>query len=136
MLAQPSILYVEDSHLSRTVMEILLRDIMKLQHVTIFEDSSNFATRIHAIEPKPDIIFLDIHMEPIDGFEMLSILHETEVFQDTPIIALTASVMNEEIEMLRTVGFSGCIAKPIDKDRFPRLLEQALRGEPVWNIFH
>ena len=131
----PAVLYVEDDSLSRKVMQILLRGTMKLEHVTIFEDSSNFIEKAMALDPKPDVIFLDIHMNPIDGFEMLKLLRASEKFQSSYIVAMTASVMNEEVVKLQSAGFDGCIAKPIDKNRFPALLETILKGETVWSIF-
>jgi CheY-like chemotaxis protein len=130
-----SILYVEDDAMSRKVMQMLLRGSMKLEHVTIFEDSSDFMAKALAITPKPDVIFLDIHMMPIDGFEMLRLLRESDSFRSSRIVAMTASVMNEEVARLQTAGFDGCIAKPIDKNRFPILLEDILQGNKIWNIF-
>src|SRR5689334_12652269 len=135
MNQNPAVLYVEDDSLSRKVMQMLLRGAMKLEHVTIFEDSSNFIEKALALDPKPDVIFLDIHMNPIDGFEMLKLLRASEKFQSSYIVAMTASVMNEEVAKLQSVGFDGCIAKPIDKNRFPTLLENILKGETVWSIF-
>jgi CheY-like chemotaxis protein len=135
MSQNPSILYVEDDAMSRKVMQLLLCGTMKLEHVTIFEDSTDFMLKTMALSPKPDVIFLDIHMNPIDGFEMLTLLRESETFRSCRIIAMTASVMNEEVARLQTVGFDGCIAKPIDKTRFPILLEEILQGNKVWNIF-
>ena len=51
------------------------------------------------------------------------------------MIALTASVMNVEVNLLKQPGFDGAIAKPIDEIMFPDLLNQILDGEQVWNIF-
>lgn len=130
----PSILYVEDDPMSRAVMEIILVEQMGLHNVAIFEDSTGFEDRISQLPFVPDIVFLDIHMEPIDGFQMLHILRSHQVYEDLPIIALTASVMNEEIAKLRTVGFSGVIPKPIDLDSFPELVEKIRAGAEIWRI--
>ena len=135
MNQNPVVLYVEDDMLSRKVMQMLLCNTMKLEHVTIFEDSSDFMEKALALDPKPDVIFLDIHMNPIDGFEMLKRLRASEKFQSSYIVAMTASVMNEEVAKLQSAGFDGCIAKPIDKNRFPSLLGNILKGETVWSIF-
>jgi CheY-like chemotaxis protein len=131
-----SILYVEDDPMSRMVMQMLLKGRMQLEHVTIFEDSSNFMNKAAAIVPPPDVIFLDIHMQPLDGFEMLKLLRTTATFDNTPVVAMTASVMNEEVAKLQTSGFDGCIAKPIDKNSFPQLLDRILQGEKVWSILY
>ncbi|HRF96090.1 MAG TPA: response regulator, partial [Aggregatilineales bacterium] len=64
----PVVLYVEDDPMSREVMKLLLTRRMKFDHVHILEDSTDFMTRLISLPEKPDIIFLDIHMEPMDGF--------------------------------------------------------------------
>lgn len=133
---QPAILYVEDDPQSRKLMSILLKGRMKLTHVTILEDSQNFVENVTAIDPKPDVILLDIHMKPYNGFEMLEMLRKIQTFDGTPIVALTASVMNEEVQKLRSIGFNGCLAKPIDLQSFPEMLDRILDGETVWRIFN
>ena len=49
-----------------------------------------------------------------------------------PIIALTASVMREEVRKLMSAGFNGCLAKPIDLATFPDTLRRIMAGEAVW----
>jgi CheY-like chemotaxis protein len=82
----------------------------------------------------PDFIFLDIQMKPFSGFEILKMIRETEEYADIPVIALTASVMNEEIEMLRKAGFNSVIAKPLDQQTFPRILEDIMHGKEIWKV--
>lgn len=129
-----TVLYVEDDPLSIEVMDFLLREDMGLSHVFIWDSSDDFVARVEALNPKPDVIFLDIHMRPHNGFEMLNYLRQMSGFGDTPIVAMTASVMNEEVQTLRAAGFSGAIGKPIDQVEFPEIFERILRGEAVWRI--
>lgn len=133
---QPVILYVEDDPQSRKLMSMLLKGRMKLPHVTILEDSKNFLVNMETLDPKPDVILLDIHMKPYNGFEMLSMLRELPWAEQTPIVALTASVMNEEVQQLRSMGFNGCLAKPIDLDTFPDTLNHIISGEIIWRIIN
>ncbi|MFN8372367.1 MAG: response regulator [Anaerolineae bacterium] len=130
----PAVLYVEDDPQSREIMYLLLVDQMGLENVTIYEDSTDFMDRIMGLNPKPDVILLDIHMRPYTGFDMLEMLRNHEDFRDTPIVALTASVMNEEVYKLKTAGFSGVIAKPLDLDAFPQILDRILHSETVWYV--
>lgn len=134
MMNQPAVLYVEDDPQSRKLMAMLLKGRMKLSHVTILEDSQNFLDHMEALDPKPDLILLDIHMKPYNGFEMLAMLRQLEWVDSTPIVALTASVMNEEVQQLQQAGFNGCLAKPIDLETFPQTLERVLAGETIWRI--
>lgn len=130
----PAILYVEDDARSARIMKMLLTGAMNLQHVNIFEESSNFIERVEALSPQPDVIFLDIHVKPYDGFEMLQMLREHPNYRKVPVVALTASVMNEEVEQLRLAGFDSCFAKPLDIDQFPDRLQRVLNGEVMWYI--
>lgn len=127
-------LYVEDDETSRMVMEVILPYWGEDWELTLFEDSTDFINKLVALSPQPDVIFLDIHMTPHTGFEMLVMLRELDDYRDTTVIALTASVMNEEIDKLKTVGFDGAIAKPIKREVFPQILSQICNGEMVWHI--
>lgn len=130
----PRVLYVEDDPMSRLVIDILLREQVGLHHLAIFEDSQDFIARVETLPFIPDIVLLDIHVKPIDGFEMLELLRNHTTYQSKPIVALTASVMNEDIARLKGAGFNGVLAKPIDSGTFPDTLNRLLKGESIWKI--
>lgn len=127
-------LYVEDDETNRQVIELLLPYWGQEYTLTIFEDSSNFMDKLTALSPSPDVIFLDIHMKPLSGFEMLKLIRTDESFAGTTVIAVTASVMNDEINKLKTAGFDGTIAKPINRSIFPDLLSRICKGEKIWHV--
>jgi CheY-like chemotaxis protein len=131
---QPCVLYVEDDAQSRRIMYITLVKRMQLPHVTILENSNGFLEYVKALDPKPDVVFLDIHVRPLDGFQMLEILRGMDEYQHVPIVALTASVMNEEVFKLRTAGFTACISKPIDVSTFPDIMHDIIAGQFAWNV--
>jgi CheY-like chemotaxis protein len=128
-----AILYVEDDARSRKVMRLMLMQL-GFTNVTIFEDSADFLGRTLAISPKPDVIFLDIHVKPHTGFEMLAMVRATPELANIPVVALTASVMNEEVDQMRSSGFNSCLAKPLHLESFPDLLMRILQGENIWRI--
>lgn len=129
----PVFLYVENDELSREVMRTLLTRGLGYRDLTMFETSAHFEQHLDNLPRKPDVIFLDIHMEPVDGFEMLKMIRRSKHCYATPVIALTASVMYEEVRRLREAGFDGAIAKPINYDTFPGALDRILHGEQIWN---
>lgn len=133
-MTEPTFLYVEDDEMSRIVMKMMMTRMLGFENLTIFEGSQDFLDRLLSLNVLPDYIFLDIHMEPLSGFEMLDMIRETEVVADTPVIALTASVMNEEIEMLREAGFNSVLAKPLDQATFPAMLEDIMSGKEIWKV--
>src|SRR5258708_33681308 len=115
-------------------MEMLILRGLHYECLHLLENSEQFSQRLEGLTPRPKIIFLDIHMKPLNGFQMLELLRQHPDYWDKRIIALTASVMNEEVELLKQAGFDGAIAKPIDQSSFPILLNQIFSGQPVWNI--
>lgn len=129
-----SVLYVEDNPESRDVLRLLFRTRLKPAHLIVFDDSENFVERVAALQPRPTLILLDIHVKPLSGFQMLEILRGQPEFRDTPIVALTASVMNEEVQQLQTAGFHSVISKPISLSTFPDLMKRIIAGENIWRI--
>ena len=136
MSESPVVLYVEDDPNSRIVLKMVLTARMNINQVIAFEDSKDFLARVERLQPHPNIIFLDIHVKPFDGFEMLKRLREHDQFQTTPVVALTASVMSNEIQELMDAGFDGCVAKPIDMHTFPTTFNRILSGDKVWWVIN
>lgn len=132
--ANPQILYVEDDMLSRSVAEILLKQVMGFQHVTTFENSEDFINRLQKLTEKPDVIFLDIQMRPHDGYELLEMLRKHDDYANAIVVALTANVMAHDVEKLRQVGFNGLIGKPLMREIFPQLIQNIIAGQAVWYI--
>jgi len=65
--------------------------------------------RIH----HPDVILLDMKMPVMDGYQAAAILKEDEQLQAIPVIAITASVMQDYQEKIYGAGCNGFIRKPI-----------------------
>jgi CheY-like chemotaxis protein len=133
-LQQTYFLYVEDNESNRKVMQLIMQKALKVNDLAVFENSNEFMQRVKALPQIPQVALLDIHVRPHDGFAMLEMLRADPDYQDTKIIALTASVTNEEVEQLRTSGFDGGIGKPLRVSTFPDLLERILNGETIWHI--
>jgi PAS domain S-box-containing protein len=67
-----------------------------------------------AIKELPDVIFMDLKMPKMNGYEATKLLKYKEQTREIPIIALTASVLGFNKEMLDECNFSGYLAKPVD----------------------
>lgn len=130
----PVFLYVEDDMFSRKVIDVTMRRRMHLEKITFFSDSADFETRVNALEETPGIIFLDIQIGPLDGYDMLKLLRASERFKGAKVIAMTANVMAHDVDSLRRAGFDGLIGKPIIQEVFPELLNRILHGESIWYV--
>ncbi len=70
-----------------------------------------------------DLIILDIQMPDIDGVSLLQMMREHDSADRTPVVALTANVLNDEAERLLELGFDYFLGKPIDEEKFRALLD-------------
>ena len=128
------LLCVEDDSSNRLVMKLLVEKTLNVRYCEIFEDSADLLPRVRNLPVRPDIILLDIHVSPFNGFQMLKMIREDSVYFDTKVVALTASVMNEEVERLRKSGFDGAIGKPISLSIFPVVIERIMNNESIWQV--
>ena len=69
-----------------------------------------------------DLIILDIQMPDIDGVSLLHMMRQQQPDDQTPVVALTANVLNDEAGRLIELGFDYFLGKPIDEDKFRGLL--------------
>lgn len=133
-MKQSYILYVEDDPGSQKVMLGLVETLASPVELNIFADSKNFIARVEALNPEPDIFLLDIHVAPLNGFEMLNRLRAHHRYAQKMVVALTASVMNEEVNKLKQAGFDGVLAKPLRFKDFPHLIQRIFDGEHLWTV--
>lgn len=133
-MSQPSFVYLEDDSNSRKVMLILLKNVMGYSNLTVFEDSANLMEKLQVLSTVPTVLFVDIQIEPQDGFQILQMVKDEPRYRDTVVIALTSSVTVNDVNQLKARGFDGLIGKPLLDDVFPELVERILSGEQVWYI--
>ena len=131
---KPAILYVEDDSASILVMRMIMEKVMRIPTMIVFRNSDRFMERVRLLGFIPDLFLLDIQIKPHNGFDLLRMLHSDSKYKTCKIVALTASVMNEEVDKLKQSGFDGAIAKPLNISAFPGLIERIVRGESVWYV--
>ena len=72
-----------------------------------------------------DLIFMDIHMPVMDGIEAAPKI--IELGSGTPIIAMTANVMSEDLEKYKNLGMENHISKPFTSQELWRCLLKHLK---------
>lgn len=125
---------VEDEPSNRLVLRLLVEKMLRTRYCVILENSVDFMRRVHDLPARPGIFLLDIHVSPFNGFQMLKMIREDPIHFNAKVVALTASVTNEEVERLREGGFDGAIGKPITLCSFPIAIERIMKGERVWQV--
>lgn len=107
------VLIVEDNNLNM----MLLRDILTLHACEIIE-AVNGAEAIGLVaEERPDIVLMDLHLPGMDGITATRILKAEESFRDIPVLAITAAASGTDFDEIISMGFDGCVTKPIEVER-------------------
>lgn len=110
-------LVVDDMEINRTLFSKML-DLCKCEAVTA---SSGIEAVKAASSKKFDIIFMDIKMPGMDGFEAAKKIRET-TSRHIPIIALTGFAIEGEEEKYISQGMDDCLGKPVEFEKLCRML--------------
>ena len=76
-----------------------------------------------------DLIVMDIRMPEMDGYQAANIIKKS--IPSLPIVALTASVMRDDYELMRRDNFSGYLRKPVLKQELIRELKKHLSYQTI-----
>jgi two-component system cell cycle response regulator DivK len=109
------ILYIEDNFDNR----ILIKRVLEAEGYTVIEAANGVTGLELATSSAPDLILMDINLPDIDGYECTARLRQMDVIHRTPIVALTANVMEGDSQRALDAGCDGYIPKPIDVDILP-----------------
>lgn len=111
------ILLVEDNRINQKVALMLFK---KAGYQYVVANDGQEAVDIYSKDHHFDIILMDLMMPVKDGFEAskdIRAYEKSKGLPETPIIAVTASVINDDIQQCYNVGMNAYIPKPIKPDK-------------------
>jgi len=85
-----------------------------------------------AQEQRPAVILMDLVMPIMTGFEAVQRLRQMPEFQETLIIATSASVFEADQEKSRVIGCDVFLPKPVEEDKLFNILVNRLKLEWVY----
>ncbi len=122
---QVRILLVEDNPVNQSLATIMLNK--GGCHVETADNGREAVERFTSRADMFDLIFMDVQMPEMDGYEATRLIRE-KGFGGIPIIALTAHAMKGEQEKCLASGMNDYITKPIKKDiLFEKIKEWVFR---------
>jgi two-component system response regulator len=76
------------------------------------------------LNDKPKVILLDLKMPKVDGIEVLQKIKTDDNTKTIPVVVLTSSKEDPDIEKCYKLGANSYIVKPVDFDSFQKVVTQ------------
>lgn len=116
------VLIAEDNPVNMALTKVFVNELVADAHIIEARDG-NEAVNLFQKE-QPDIIFMDIQMPDLNGYEATRKIRALEDQVEIPIIALTAGSMSGEKEKCLMAGMNDFLAKPLRKKTFGTMLKK------------
>ena len=114
------ILLVEDNSINQRIAKIMLEEVGC--RVDIIDNGRDVLERLQD-GCNYDLIFMDIGLPDISGFDVVALLRKQEWLCEVPIIAMTAHILERDKQQCFAVGMNGIIVKPISHDEIVGTLQ-------------
>lgn len=115
-----TILVVDDVEDNRKVLHDLLEGICF--NVLLAKNGEEALVLLK--DSRPDLIFMDLFMPVMDGYQLLSKLKEFDDYRQTPVLAISANVTEKERAL--KAGFDAFLAKPTAQEQIVEVLGKFL----------
>ena len=119
-------LVVEDNEINQRV----AREILERLGATV-EFASNGIEALDKADPGHDIIFMDIQMPEMDGYEATKRLRQVDLFREKPIIAMTAGVFKEDKRRCFEAGMDDFVMKPVTPDSLVAIMKKWVSEDKI-----
>lgn len=94
--------------------------------LTRAEDGRHGLDTLSKMDPIPDLIFLDINMPRMNGWECLEGIKANKKSAGIPVVMFTTSSFKAEISKAKDLGASLFVTKPFDYSGFKDVLQHAI----------
>ncbi len=106
------VMVIDDSKTIRRTAETLL----KKQGCEVVTAADGFEALAKIAEHKPDIIFVDIMMPRLDGYQTCALIKHNRIFRETPVVMLSSKDSIFDKARGRIVGSQQYLTKPFTRD--------------------
>jgi two-component system cell cycle response regulator DivK len=104
----------------------LVRDILQVKGYRTLEAGTGEEGLALAAQHKPDLVLMDIQLPGINGIDARKALRANPATAAIPVIAVTASVMQHDRQLITEAGFDAYLGKPLDLKQFLDTVKRVL----------
>ncbi|WP_318312616.1 response regulator [Flagellimonas crocea] len=127
-----NIFLADDDEDDRLFFAEALKEIPLTIEISEFENGVGLMGNLYSDEKLPDVIFLDLYMPMMNGFECLSDIRNEDKFKNIPVIIYSTSFHKEEVERLYKMGASGYLKKPSSYNQLKTVVYKCLKNVEDW----
>ena len=109
-----TILLIDDDRDDRDFFCQAVAKVSDLYCIALDDGNKMFPKLTNEEINRPDIIFLDVNMPQMNGWECLELLKHSERFKDIPVIMYSTSKHKEETDKAKVLGALYFFTKPSD----------------------
>lgn len=120
------VMVVDDSVTIRRTAETLL----KREGYEVITADDGFEALSKIVDSDPDIIFLDIMMPRLDGYQTCSVIKNNRRFRDKPVVMLSSKDGIFDKARGKLVGSEQFVSKPFTKEDLLETIQQHVGGAP------
>ncbi|WP_264524719.1 PAS domain S-box protein [Flavobacterium sp. N502536] len=118
-------LIVEDNKVNMLLLKTIIKNLYSGAYIHECENGYEAVSQFESINP--DLVFMDIQMPIMNGYETTRAIRNTIIGKDIPIIAVTAGAEKEERNKCLSAGMDDYISKPIMKGSVEEALVKWLK---------
>ena len=118
------VLVIDDSKTIRRTAETLLKKV----GCVVVTATDGFDALAKIADSKPDIIFVDIMMPRLDGYQTCALIKNNNEFKDTPVIMLSSKDGLFDKAKGRIVGSDEYLTKPFSKNELLGAIQAHVGG--------
>jgi CheY-like chemotaxis protein len=118
------ILLVDDDEDDQLLFLDAMREIDKSIICCVANDGLEAILSLHTKSPVPDLIFLDLNMPKMNGYQCLAQIKKEMMFKEIPVVIYTTSRIESDRDRTLKMGASYFLTKPSD---FSELIEELTR---------
>ena len=120
------VMVVDDSVTIRRTAETLL----KREGYVVITADDGFEALPKIVDNRPDIIFLDIMMPRLDGYQTCSVIKNNSLFKGIPVVMLSSKDGVFDKARGKLVGSEQFVTKPFTKEDLLEAIHQYVRATP------
>ncbi len=114
------VMVIDDSKTIRRTAETLL----KKEGCDVITANDGYEALAKIADNKPDIIFVDIMMPRLDGYQTCALIKHNQKFRNTPVIMLSSKDGLFDRARGRIVGSEQYLTKPFTKEELLEAIQQ------------